>query len=261
MGLIGFGKKKNVAQKKDIDDADFLLTKDTSFDVKESYNELRTNVMFSLAGEGCKKISFTSSVASEGKSTTCFNLAITFAELDSKVLVIDCDLRKPKLNKFVKLKETEGLSNYLIGKAKLDKIVHNSGRENLDVLLAGNVPPNPSELLSSPKMQEMVDELSKKYDYIFFDAPPITVVTDAAIISSLIDGFVVVVRHQIADKTLVKLALSKLDFVNAKIIGLVLNDVHSEKNKYGYYKYGYYRRGYYKYGYYRRSYYNQEEAK
>lgn len=227
-----------------------LLSKESAFDVKEAYKELRTNVMFSLTDPGCKKIAVTSSIASEGKSTTCFNLALTFAETGAKVVVVDCDLRRPNVSRLVARPKEKGLSNYLIKDVALDKIIFDTDYENLSVVLAGNIPPNPTELLASSAMTDLVKELEDRFDYIFLDTPPVTIVTDAAVISKLVQGVILIVRQNISEKPVVTDALSKLEFVNAKILGFVLNDVQFNNAGYGGYKYKYYKRGYYKRGYY-----------
>lgn len=230
-----------------------LLNESTSFDVRESYKELRTNIMFSLPGDGCKKMLITSSVASEGKSTTNMNLAITVAETGARVLLIDCDLRRPNIARLLGEKGDKGLSNILINDCTIKSAVFNTKYPNLDVIFSGKIPPNPAELLSSDKMRETVEGLSREYAYIFFDTPPINLVTDAALISSLVDGVVIVSRQFVTERRLLSQAVEKLRFVNAKIIGIVLNDVATTKSGYGGYKnkygYGYARKyGYYKYG-------------
>lgn len=226
-----------------------LLNEKTRFDVKEAYKELRTNIMFSLPGGGCKKILLTSSVASEGKSTTNMNLAITVAETGAKVVLVDCDMRRPNIARLLGEKGDMGLSNVLVNDCTVKSAVHKTKYNNLDVLYAGKIPPNPAELLSSDKMKELVDTLSAEYDYIFFDTPPINLVTDATLISSLADGVVLVSRQFVTERKLLLQAVEKLKFVNAKIIGVVLNDVGMLKSGYG--AYGKYKRygGYYKYKY------------
>jgi capsular exopolysaccharide synthesis family protein len=227
-----------------------LINDSTSFDVRESYKELRTNIMFSLTGEGCKKVLLTSSVASEGKSTTNLNLTITFGEMGAKVILIDCDLRRPNVARLLNEKGDRGLSNILVNDCTVKSAIFKTKYQNLDVIFAGKIPPNPAELLSSDRMRSLVEELSKEYDYIFFDTPPINLVTDAALISSLTDGVVLVSRQFVTERRLLAQAVEKLKFVQAKIIGVVLNDVTSNKVGYGgYKKYGYYKRSY-GYGYY-----------
>lgn len=232
-----------------------LINEKTKFDVKESFKEFRTNVIFSLPNSDCRRVLITSSIASEGKSTTCMNLAITCAETGAKVAVIDCDLRRPNIGKLLVDNTEKGLSNVLVGDCVLEKALHQTKYENLDVLLAGAVPPNPAELLSSDNMKNLIAELSKKYDYVFLDAPPVNVVTDAVILSAIVDGVILISRQFVTERRLLVEAVNKLKFVNAKIIGTVINDVVSTKAGYGKYgkysKYGRYKRyGYGGYGYY-----------
>jgi capsular exopolysaccharide synthesis family protein len=239
---MGLFKKKEIIdeeqQKKIIleNNRKRLVNKKTAFDVKESYKELRTNIMFSLSKKGCKKIMVTGSVESEGKSTTCANVAITFAEMGSRILLIDCDLRKPNLNNLFDKLKMRGLSNVLVNEAELSEVIFHSDYTNLDVIFAGNIPPNPTELLSSDTMKYVVDELGKKYDYIFFDTPPVSIVTDAVLLSKLMDGVVMVSRENYTERKMLNQSIGKLNFVGAKIIGIVLNDVDSSKTGYG--KYG-----------------------
>jgi capsular exopolysaccharide synthesis family protein len=239
---MGLFKKKEVideeTQKKTVleNNRKRLVNEKTSFDVKESYKELRTNITFSLTKKGCKKIMVTGSVASEGKSTTCVNTAITFGEVGSRILLIDCDLRKPNVGKLFNIPKGKGLSNVLVGEIEVEEVIHQSEYPNLDVIFAGNIPPNPTELLSSDNMKSVVDELCKKYDYIFFDTPPVSIVTDAVLLSKMADGVVVVSRQNYTERKLLAQSIEKLNFVGAKIIGIVLNHVETSKKSYG--KYG-----------------------
>ena len=172
-----------------------ILSKDLGFDIHESYKELRTNIMFSLPGSGCKVISVTSGIASEGKSTTCFNAAITFAETGAKVIVIDCDLRRPNVANLLHIRKEKGLSNILINDCKLEDAIIRTDYNGLDTIIAGNIPPNPAELLSSAPMKELIDNLRGKYDYIFLDTPPVNVVTDASLLTTIVDGYIIVVKQ------------------------------------------------------------------
>jgi capsular exopolysaccharide synthesis family protein len=224
-----------------------LINDKTQFIVKEAYKELRTNIMFSLPDNGCRKVLITSSVAAEGKSTTNVNLAITVAETGAKVVLVDCDLRRPNIARLMGEKGNKGLSNVLINDCTLSSAIFKTPYPNLDAIYSGKVPPNPAELLSSDNMKSVVDKLSEDYDYIFFDTPPINLVTDAALISSLADGVIITSRQYVTEKKLLSQAVEKLKFVNAKIIGIVLNDVSMTKSSYkGYKRYGYgYGYGYY----------------
>lgn len=219
-----------------------ILSPDTTFQVREAYKTLRTNVIFSLPQEGCKKICVTSSIASEGKSTNCLNLAITFAETGAKVLIIDCDLRRPNISKLLERKSYPGLSNVLVGLNKLEDVISDSGYKNLDVIFSGNIPPNPAELLGSDKMSDIIDELSKKYDYIFFDTAPVNIVTDTTILAKWMSGIIMVVLYNSTDKDTIEESIKQLEFVGAKILGFVLNGVVYGNN--GSYKYNYKRSNY-----------------
>ena len=187
------------------------------------------------------------------------NLAITFAETGAKVLIIDCDLRRPNISRLLDRKSSPGLSNALVGLTSIDSVIQDSGYENLDVIFSGNIPPNPAELLGSEKMGKIIEELSQKYDYIFFDTAPINMVTDTAIIAKWMSGIIMVVLYNSTDKDTIEEALKQLEFVGAKVIGFLLNGVVYGSD--GTYKYNYKRNSYkekryaseYKRGYYARS--------
>ncbi len=223
----------NVAREKQkkrfIQDHEFIrekvLSPKTSFHVREAYKALRTNLIFSLPAEGCKKLIVTSAMASEGKSTNCLNMAITFAEMDARVLIIDCDLRRPNLAKMLDVQNTPGLSNYLVGLNSYDEVIRKSEYSNLSYITAGNIPPNPVELLGSEKMDKLVEHLEKEFDYIFFDTPPVNLVVDSIVVSKHVHGVVMIALHNSTDKESMRYALNQLDFVGAKILGFVLNGV------------------------------------
>ena len=235
-----FINKKN-KKDREAKSGDILIGEKTSFHVKEAYKAMRTNVMFSVPDEGCKVIGVTSAVPSEGKSTTVLNLAITFAQTGTRVLLIDADMRRPNIKRILNVGEGIGLSDVLARFAKAKDAIHHTDYENLNVLFSGNIPPNPVELLASDNMQNMIGELKGSYDYIFIDTPPINVVTDATVISKLLHGIIIVARENVSKKDEVAEALNKLRFVNAKILGLVLNDKMYQSKRGGYYgKYGKY---------------------
>lgn len=222
-----------------------ILSEKMSFQVREAYKALRTNVVFSLPIDECKKVIVTSSLASEGKSTNCLNLAITFAEMNERVLIIDCDLRRPNLGRLLNVKNTPGLSNCLVGLNPLDEIIRKSDFKNLSYITAGNIPPNPAELLSSPNMDKIIAELEKRFDYIFFDTAPINLVTDTAVLSKYVHGIIMVVLQASTDKEALRFAMNQLQFVGAKVLGFILNGVvygnngnYKYKNKKKYYRYG-----------------------
>lgn len=239
-----------------------LLGKKTPFDITEAYKAMRTNIMFSLKSSGqCKTLIVSSGNPGEGKSTTTANIAIAFAQMGDRVLLIDADMRKPRMHRYFSVKNRKGLSNILGGFETLENCINHIEEMGLDVLPAGNIPPNPAELLASGEMDALLQTLSGRYDYVFFDTPPINVVTDAAILSKKVNGVVLVVRHNITNKDVVERSLKTLEFAGARVLGLVFNAIerktydgrYSYRNhsrRYGYGKYGYKRYGYSnKYGY------------
>ena len=218
-----------------------ILNKNSSFSVQEAYKTLRTNVRFFLQDRVCKRISITSASAGEGKSITLLNLAISVAEDGHKVLLIDADLRRPALARLLVEKADPGLSNVLAGFATADEAIRKEMYPNLDVLFSGDIPPNPSELLGSEKMRQLIEELSAQYDYILVDTPPVNVVSDASIVTNLLDGVLLLVRQGRTSKDSVKRAVANLELTGIKPLGFVLNGVDLSRGKsYGYgYGYGY----------------------
>lgn len=236
-----------------------LLNDDTAFLVKEAYKTARTNIRFSLSSEkGCKKIIITSASPHEGKTTTCLNLAIAFAQTDAKVLIIDADLRKPRIYRHLSIERENGLSDLLCGLIDKKTAIKHCTNQKLDCITSGQIPPNPAELLSSPDMEKLLDELGQEYDYIFIDTPPVTVVTEAAAMAKSASGVILVVRQNNTIYESIDRAKNSLKMANAKILGYILNDVSAGTYGYGTYnrythrkKYGYgYGYGYdYGYGY------------
>lgn len=212
----------------------------TPFNVREAYKITRTNIMFSLAQDGCKKIAFSSSYPGEGKTTTCTNLALSFGQMGEKVLVIDCDMRRPQVHNVFDLDNQVGLSNVLGGFAKISEAVHYLSEENISVITSGHIPPNPTELIGSERMKNLLQELGESYDYIFIDTPPVNMVADATILSQYISGIIMVTRQDETTHKDVELALGKLAMAKAKVLGFVMT---GEKKKGGIYgKYGKYGR-------------------
>ena len=213
-----------------------ILNKNSSFAAREAYKTLRTNIRFFLRGKGCKRISITSAMASEGKSITLLNLAISMAEDGQKVLLIDADLRRPAMSRLTMEKASPGLSNVLAGLNTIEDAIRKDIYPDLDILFSGDVPPNPSELLGCEKMQEIIEELSKKYDYILVDTPPVSVVSVACIVTHLLDGVLLLVRQGHSNREAVKKAVANLELTGIKPLGFVFNGV--EVNKGGAYGYG-----------------------
>lgn len=219
-----------------------IAGKDLDFLSNEAYKKLRTNLNFTFdLKKKCHVFGVTSSVAGEGKSLTSVNLAISFAEMGKRTLLIECDMRKPNLDKFFETKTTEGLANVLAGfEIKQGIIQAIKEYKNLYLITAGLIPPNPSELLSTHVMEDIIEDLSKEFDYIILDLPPVTAVADAKIIARVTEGFLLVVRHNYVTKAELSETMRQLTMSNIKILGTVYN---AEKNE----KPGYYKKYYKKY--------------
>ena len=203
---------------------------------EESMRMLRTNLQFS--GGNLRVILFTSSIQDEGKSETSFQLAISFAKLDKKVLYVDADMRKSVFTTRYQIKENvQGLSQYLSGQNTED-IVYKTNIKNMDVVFAGPYAPNPAELLYENKLDEFIKKQRLQYDYIIIDAPPLANIVDAAVIGRCVDGAVIVVKSATVSQRMVKRVKNQLEKVNCKIIGAVLNGVEMKKNSYHYKYYG-----------------------
>ena len=202
-----------------------LLGRELNFAASEAYKRLRTNLVFSFAGEaGCRVIGVTSSLRGEGKSTTSVNLAYTLASMNKTTLLIDADMRLSNVHKLLELNQSPGLSNLLVGvNDGSGLIVPTKLHRNLMVMTAGDTPPNPTELLSSKRMALTLESLRSKFDYIIIDLPPVEAVADALIVSNLVNGMVIVVRENYVDKRTLDNCVSQLRFHNANILGFVLN--------------------------------------
>ena len=205
--------------------------------ISEQYRTIRTNIEYSNVDQNTKTILVTSSDKNEGKTTTVSNLAVSFANLNKKVLIIDCDLRNPSIHKMFKLNNVYGLTDVLAKDKAVDKCIQETELENLYVLTAGAIPPNPAEILSSEKMKNLIEDLKNIYDYIFIDTPPIGLVTDAGVLSSFTDGVVLVVKSESVEKKYLEETKKKLDAVDARILGAILNSYKSEQKDYDYYSY------------------------
>lgn len=217
-----------------------LIGKNLSFAASEAYKLLRTNLNFSLPDEGrCKVIGVTSSLRGEGKSTTSVNIAYTMAQTGNKVLLLEADLRLPTLAKRLKVAARPGLSNLLVGQCKGSEVLQGSGLlENFWVITAGNTPPNPAEMLGSRQMETVLHSLAESFDVIVVDLPPVTAVTDALLVSKLVDGMVVVVRQNYCDKNALNETVRQLQFAEAKVLGFVMTGADYQKR--GYHHYGNY---------------------
>jgi len=217
-------KKKN-KKRDDIERKLRLVSNDAPFPYVEAYKSLRTNLKFASVNSDYKRIAVTSAIPGEGKSNVAINLAVSLAQEGNKVLLVDCDLRKPVLHKYLKIKmKNKGLTTVLSGETTFKESAVFFTDIGVSVLGAGVIPPNPAEILSSEKMKNFIDDVSQNFDYVLFDTPPVSVVTDAAVLSRYVDGVIMVVRQKHVTIETAKVAIKNLQAVNAPIIGAVLND-------------------------------------
>jgi capsular exopolysaccharide synthesis family protein len=229
-----------------------ILNKKTSFIVQEAYRTARTNLIFALASdneEKAKVLCVSSANSGEGKTTTTLNLAITFAQTDSKVLLIDCDLRKPRIHQYLGVVKTDGLTTILSKQKTFEEVVYHNLRPGLDCITSGSIPPNPAELLGSEAMRSLIEELKEMYDYILIDTPPVTVVTDAVALSKIVSGVMLVVREGYTDHESIEQSLKLLRMAEAKVLGFFVNDIDIMNVNYGTYRTNYGKGYRYKYGY------------
>ena len=208
--------------------------------VSESIKTLRTNLQFSSVDEDIKTILITSSIPGEGKSFISANLAISFAQTDKRVLIVDCDMRKGRQHRIFKLSNTKGLSNLLIDDMTNYKdYINKTSIKNLYVMTRGTVPPNPSELLNSNKNSELIKILRSKFDIIIFDGVPCNGLPDSIIMSKLVDKVLIVSSESVTPRSVLESTKKQLKNVEAPVAGDVLNNVNRKNSKYGKY-YGYY---------------------
>lgn len=221
-----------------------MLGPNLSFAGTEAYKLLRTNVALTLPKkEGCRLLGVTSTFAAEGKSTTSVNLAYEMAQDGRSVLLLEGDMRRPSVATRLGLPITPGLSNLLVGQCTVNEAVQKSPLcDNFYVLTAGDLPPNPSELLNSEQMELAVASLAKAFDYIIFDLPPVSAVADALIITKLVHSVIIVVRRGYCRRQALQKTLRQMELVQAKVLGVVMT--HGEVHSKDYKKYGYYS-GYY----------------
>ena len=230
-----------------------IMGSQISFSASEAYKLLRTKLQFSFADENNSRvIGISSALSGEGKSLTSINLAFSLSQLDKKVLLIDCDMRRPTLAEKLGILKAPGLSNYLTRQCRLEDIVQMCGLKNNEkafhVITAGQNPPNPIELLSSERMKSGLQELRKIYDYVILDLPPVGEVSDAMAVAKDTDGLLLVVRQNYCDRLSLSEAVHQFDFIHTKILGIVFNCASEHSGGYGksYYK-RYYRRYYHHY--------------
>lgn len=218
-----------------------IVETDPSSPRSEAFRAVRTNLMFVNAANHPRTILLTSSIPGEGKSTTIANLALTLAKSGSSVCLIEGDLRRPRLLDYLGLEGSAGLTDVLIDRAELDDVLQPYGADRLEIIGAGAIPPNPSELLASDAMTAVLTRLSARFDYVLIDTPPVLPVTDAVVLSTKVDGVIVLVGTTIVRKEQLSATLESLAAVDNTMLGLVLNRVgHKSSGGYGAGYYGYY---------------------
>ncbi len=249
-----------------------VICDNMNFAAKEAYKRLRTNIIFSFPNEGkCRVVGVTSAQLGEGKTVTSINLAYSLSELGKKVLFIDADMRRSSVEKKLNIPSTPGLSNIMVEMVDLGSVIKEYSAKSgisFDIIVGGDVPPNPAELLGSELMKSLFETLGKVYEYIIVDLPPICAVVDALAVSSNLDGILLVLREQYTPKNAVAYCVEQLKFSGVKILGFILNGtLEGVGKKYSYKKYvygygkrkrnsnGYYSNGYYSGGYYSKGYY------
>ncbi|MFH0813616.1 MAG: polysaccharide biosynthesis tyrosine autokinase, partial [Pseudomonadota bacterium] len=239
LGVVGRFKKDSDTSGK----AELIAHFQPKSNFSEAFRTIRTNLLFSSPDNEKRVLLITSVLPLEGKTFLAANLAITFAQIGKKVLLIDADLRKPRIHTIFNLERSSGLSELLVGK---ESTIHSVDIPELKVITAGTIPPNPAELLGSKKMKDLIEKAKDKFDAIVIDSPPLLSVTDAVEIATLSDGVIVIVRAESTPRPAIQRGIQHLTDVDAKVIGCVLNDVDFEKESY-YYSYYHYYQYYYKY--------------
>lgn len=235
--------------------------KNSPFVLTESFRKIVTNIGFAIPhkkeGKG-KVFCVTSPVAGEGKTTVSVNLALTCARSGAKTVLVDCDLRKPSVNRYFPKCDKRGVVAYLSGQVELENTISKEVEPGLDIIVTRQSPPNPMTLLNSEGFDKMIDELSSKYEFVIIDTPPLGLVSDSSIIGKKADGVVIVTRQMYSNHRVIKDIVSQLEFAKCNILGFILNDFSISRN--GYYggKYGRYGK-YGKYGKYSYKYENKSE--
>ncbi len=241
-----YSDKGNVLSDRDYKER--LLNPKTSFAITEAFKHLRTNMCYTTKGEECAVYGITSAYVSAGKSMILANMAVSFAQINKRVLLIDCDLRCPVQHRIFDLDNSiNGMSELLAGVCPIENIyMRSAGYENLDIITSGRIPPNPAELLASRQMKNLIEYAKKHYDFVFIDLPPICEVADAGVISELLTGYAFVVRSGYSDSRMIEIACETMEGFGASFAGFILNDIDIKSGDY--YKNRYYK-GYVKYRY------------
>lgn len=229
--------------KEEQDKARNVISSDSKFAIVEGYKMARTNLVFSMVTEANNCVAVTSWSKGEGKSTATVNLAISFAKMGKRILLIDTDLRRPNIHNLLKLDNQIGLSEVIGQFNDFEEVVHRNAIPCLDVLTSGTIPPNPSELIASASFDILMKELKQEYDYVIMDTSPIGVVADTLLLKDFVAGYVLVVRERVTSHGDIEKALQNIKLADSKVLGFLkvgcsLRDrKYYNKSNYGYYKY------------------------
>jgi capsular exopolysaccharide synthesis family protein len=218
----------------------YLISEGPDSPHAEAYRVLRTNILFSLKDPKLNTITIVSGGAGEGKSTTIFNLATVFAQNGSRVLVVDSDLRRPSIHKILKVSNSIGLTNFLLKQNSLEEVIQTTPLATLDFLPSGKLPSSSMGVLSSAQMKELIRDLKRRYDYVFFDSPPIMGVSDASILSSEVDSVLQVIQYRRYPQPMTIRAKQMIEKVGGNLLGIVLNNINMASDENYYYYSGYY---------------------
>lgn len=205
--------------------------------ISEAYRGIRTNLLFANVDHNVKTILVSSATSGEGKTTTLCNVAMTLADSNKSVIIVDCDLRKPRIHKFLEISNAQGVTDVLLNGDHYSNFLHKGIHPHLHVLTSGKIPGNPSEILNSEAMKSLIKTLAADYDYVLLDSPPIVPVTDTVIMSTYIDRVLLVCSSGNVDVEMAKKAKETLEKVGAKILGVVLNKMKMNNKRYQYYYY------------------------
>lgn len=212
-----------------------LICDTSSFHVREAFKTIRTNLQFALATSDKKSIVIASAMPNEGKSTSSANLAIVLAQTGAQVLLMDCDLRKPSVHRIFRLTTDKGVTSILCGIDTIEQALHENVAPNLDIITAGPLSPNPSELLGSSRMKDLLDIVQKAYDYVILDASPMNLVSDAVIVAKQTAGVVLIVRQDQSRHEHLQKCIESCEFAGVNILGIIINEARNSKS----YHYGY----------------------
>jgi capsular exopolysaccharide synthesis family protein len=228
-----------------IQEIEFVNESYPKISVSEDYRTVRTSILLSQTESPPQTIAISSSMPQEGKTATVTNMAVSFSQLEKRILIIDADLRKPRLHRLFKIKNVGGLSGYLTGRVSIKDVIQETSHENIWIISSGPIPPNPAELLNSERMKELLNDMKEKFDVVLLDTPPILAVVDALIVSSLSDSMVFIIKAGKTARLPFLRAVEELKQAKTKIIGVVFNEVKIKEREsyspyYHYYRYNYY---------------------